>query len=136
MALIAVAGVTLAQDSLNCDDFDSQGEAQDELRSNPSDPNNLDDDNDGIACETLPPPRDENSVPPPGGAQPKDQPKSPPKDQPKQPPPPQPKAPPPPAPPPPLMNAGGPSEGPVPPMPGGSCPQEYPVERGGAYYAT
>src|SRR4051812_28924066 len=44
-----------AQDLLNCDDFDSQAEAQANLRENPSDPNKLDEDegaDDGIACET------------------------------------------------------------------------------------
>ncbi|HEV7727338.1 MAG TPA: excalibur calcium-binding domain-containing protein [Modestobacter sp.] len=39
---------------LNCSDFATQAEAQAVLVSNPSDPNNLDQDNDGIACETLP----------------------------------------------------------------------------------
>jgi hypothetical protein len=56
IALLAVWGYTSpveAQD-LNCTDFDTQQEAQDELDSNPSDPNNLDNDNDGIACESLP----------------------------------------------------------------------------------
>jgi hypothetical protein len=43
-----------AQDVLNCSDFDTQEEAQAELNRDPSDPNNLDDDNDGIACEDLP----------------------------------------------------------------------------------
>jgi hypothetical protein len=43
-----------AQDVLNCFDFGTQEEAQAELNRDPSDPNNLDDDNDGIACEDLP----------------------------------------------------------------------------------
>jgi Excalibur calcium-binding domain len=38
---------------LDCADFDSQQEAQDELEDDPSDPNNLDADNDGIACEDF-----------------------------------------------------------------------------------
>ncbi len=42
-----------AQD-LDCDDFATQEEAQANLNANPSDPNNLDRDNDGIACENLP----------------------------------------------------------------------------------
>src|SRR3712207_3313027 len=42
-----------AQD-LDCSDFDTQEDAQEELESNPGDPNNLDNDNDGIACESLP----------------------------------------------------------------------------------
>jgi outer membrane biosynthesis protein TonB len=32
------------------------------------------------------------------------------------------------------MDAGGPERGPVPLMPGGGCPEEYPVERGGACF--
>ena len=55
-----------AQDLLNCDDFPSQAAAQANLRANPSDPNNLDADNDGIACETFGypagSPRDETPV--------------------------------------------------------------------------
>ncbi len=56
-----IAPVAWAQD-LNCSNFNSQADAQEELRSNPSDPNNLDDDSDGIACETLPDPSDLNPV--------------------------------------------------------------------------
>lgn len=62
--LLALAVVTVrvgwAQDGLedprggqNCEDFNSQAEAQAELRSNPSDPSVLDRDNDGVACETF-----------------------------------------------------------------------------------
>ncbi len=69
--------VALAQD-LNCSDFDSQEAAQAELQNDPTDPNNLDDDNNGIACETLPPregtPEGEQQT-----GQPKDQPKQQPK---------------------------------------------------------
>jgi hypothetical protein len=39
-----------------------------------------------------------------------------------------------PTPPPTTLNSGGPSEGPVPEMPGGGCPQEFPVEIGGACF--
>jgi Excalibur calcium-binding domain len=38
---------------LNCADFATRGEAQRELAKNRTDPNNLDADNDGIACEEL-----------------------------------------------------------------------------------
>jgi hypothetical protein len=54
---------------LDCSDFNSQAEAQAELRSDPSDPHVLDEDDgpdDGIACETYPyddPARDEIPVP-------------------------------------------------------------------------
>jgi hypothetical protein len=43
-----------AQGDLDCSDFDTQEEAQAELDKDSSDPNNLDADNDGIACENLP----------------------------------------------------------------------------------
>ncbi|OLZ59744.1 excalibur calcium-binding domain-containing protein [Amycolatopsis keratiniphila] len=39
---------------LNCRDFQYQEDAQAELEKDRSDPHNLDDDNDGIACETRP----------------------------------------------------------------------------------
>jgi hypothetical protein len=39
---------------LDCKDFKYQEDAQAVLDQDPSDPNHLDDDNDGIACETLP----------------------------------------------------------------------------------
>jgi len=38
----------------DCSDFDSQVEAQEALEDDPSDPNGLDGDSDGVACETLP----------------------------------------------------------------------------------
>ncbi len=50
---LLTAAPSEAQD-LNCSDFRFQEDAQDELESDRSDPNNLDNDNDGIACETLP----------------------------------------------------------------------------------
>ena len=43
-----------AQDIFNCDNFRSQEEAQAELNRDPSDPNGLDADGNGIACEELP----------------------------------------------------------------------------------
>jgi hypothetical protein len=39
---------------LDCANFATQQEAQAELERDPSDPNNLDADNDGVACETYP----------------------------------------------------------------------------------
>jgi len=39
---------------LDCADFATQEEAQAELESDPSDPNGLDADNDGVPCEELP----------------------------------------------------------------------------------
>jgi len=43
-----------AYNSYNCDDFATQEEAQDEYESTYGDPNYLDGDDDGIACESLP----------------------------------------------------------------------------------
>lgn len=51
--LVVMAPAAMAQDELNCDDFNSQEEAQAELDADPSDPHGLDADNDGIACEEL-----------------------------------------------------------------------------------
>jgi hypothetical protein len=42
-----------AQADLDCDDFSSQAEAQAVLDTDPSDPNDLDRDNDGKACENF-----------------------------------------------------------------------------------
>lgn len=39
---------------LNCSDFKNQAAAQRHLNADPSDPDNLDSDHDGIACESLP----------------------------------------------------------------------------------
>ena len=49
---IAFAGTASAAD-LNCSNFSTQQEAQNVLIQDPSDPNGLDADGDGIACETL-----------------------------------------------------------------------------------
>jgi hypothetical protein len=58
------ARAALAQaDDQNCPDFASQAEAQAHLRADPSDPDGLDgNDNDGIACESLPAPFDRTPV--------------------------------------------------------------------------
>ncbi len=53
LAAVALGTSASAQDLLNCDDFDSQQEAQDEYNSDTSDPNQLDRDDDGEACETF-----------------------------------------------------------------------------------
>ena len=52
-------------DRYDCGDFRSQAEAQAVLRADPRDPNRLDSDRDGIACESNPPPRDLVRVPRP-----------------------------------------------------------------------
>ena len=54
LGLLVGAGPAHAQDALNCDDFANQEQAQANLAANPSDPNRLDTDNDGVACEELP----------------------------------------------------------------------------------
>lgn len=43
-----------AYNEYNCDDFSTQAEAQEEYDYSYGDPNYLDGDSDGIACETLP----------------------------------------------------------------------------------
>jgi hypothetical protein len=48
----AFAGPARAADDQDCFDFPSQAAAQQHLRQDPSDPDNLDPDGDGIACET------------------------------------------------------------------------------------
>jgi excalibur calcium-binding domain-containing protein len=48
-----MAGVAAAND-LDCEDFTTQAEAQAVYNQNPSDPNGLDRDKDGKACEALP----------------------------------------------------------------------------------
>lgn len=55
-----------SSDRLNCSDFRYQEDAQAELDRDRSDPNRLDADNDGIACEDLP--RRPASAPPPAPA--------------------------------------------------------------------
>ena len=44
---------TASAADLNCSDFATQAEAQAVLTADPTDPNNLDSDDDGIACESL-----------------------------------------------------------------------------------
>jgi hypothetical protein len=50
-------------DRYNCGDFASQARAQAVLRADPRDPNRLDTDRDGIACEGNPAPKDLVLVP-------------------------------------------------------------------------
>jgi hypothetical protein len=49
-------------DAYNCGDFASQAQAQAVLRADPRDPNGLDADNDGIACESNRSPFDRTPV--------------------------------------------------------------------------
>jgi LPXTG-motif cell wall-anchored protein len=58
--VIGMLGVALlpsavtAQDKLDCKDFKSRAEAQAKLKGQPGDPNKLDANNDGRACENFP----------------------------------------------------------------------------------
>lgn len=57
LAVLFMFGTTpsvFAADNLNCSDFDTQPEARAHLDADPSDPDGLDRDKDGIACENLP----------------------------------------------------------------------------------
>lgn len=54
LLLVVWAPRAAAQNTLNCDDFEFQEDAQAVLDRDPSDPHNLDSDDDGIACESLP----------------------------------------------------------------------------------
>jgi cobalamin biosynthesis Mg chelatase CobN len=51
--MLTMAIPAFAQADLDCDDFSSQAEAQAVLDTDPSDPNDLDRDNDGKACENF-----------------------------------------------------------------------------------
>jgi len=53
VAMFPLAGVAFAHDR-DCADFDTQAEAQQAFDSTPGDPERLDEDNDGVACETRP----------------------------------------------------------------------------------
>jgi len=117
-----------AQEDLDCSDFDSQAAAQEELERALTDPNGLDPDADGEACEEYTYPEDETttqfettrSIPGETTTQ-------------SQPPPPPVTVAEPPVDEPPLYVSGGPGDGPAPPMPdgGGGCPPEYPLEENG-----
>lgn len=53
--VLAMAPAVMAQTGdLDCANFTTQEEAQQVYNQDPSDPNGLDDDNDGMACDTLP----------------------------------------------------------------------------------
>ena len=59
------AGANAQTEDPNCEDFPNQAAAQQHLRDNPSDPDGLDDDNDGLACENhnYPPASPTDTVP-------------------------------------------------------------------------
>ncbi len=100
-----------AQESgdLDCADFATQQEAQAEYDADPSDPNGLDADSDGIACETNAgdggSSNGDDDITRPGDRNNRGD-----RD---------------------LMESGGTLAAPVQPLPGGGCPPEYPVARRG-----
>jgi hypothetical protein len=111
------------EDQYDCASFGSQESAQAELDRDPRDPNNLDPDGNGQACDDYPyGTSGTNSASPssasPGessngaSASPKPRPQN--SDD--------------------LFNSGGPTNGPVPLMPDGGCPAEYPVQHNGLCY--
>jgi hypothetical protein len=67
--VLVLAPAAQAQDVVNCADFPFQAASQAHLRANPSDSSRLDENNNGIACETYPyppkSPREEDPVTPP-----------------------------------------------------------------------
>lgn len=53
LLLVATADTAVARTDRDCDDFADQSDAQAFLDRYPDDPNNLDRDRDGVACEQL-----------------------------------------------------------------------------------
>lgn len=123
-----------AQDQYDCASFGSQESAQAELDRNPSDPNNLDPDGNGQACDdypygtgvtssplptttSSPTPTTTSSSSPTSSPSPSSASASP-KPQPNEN----------------LFDSGGPTDGPVPLMPDGGCPNEFPAEHNGLCY--
>jgi hypothetical protein len=113
-----------------CASFGSQESAQAELERDPSDPNNLDSDGNGRACDgyaystsntspsSAPPSSPSPSSAPPSSAPPSSTPSSSASASPS----PRPQKTPD------LLDAGGPTKGPVPLMPNGDCPAEFPTK--------
>src|SRR5215210_870634 len=126
----------LAQaDQYDCASFGSQESAQVELDSDPSDPNNLDSDGNGIACDdypygtsgsvaastpapSTPAPSSAPPVEPSASASPTSNASASPKPRPPQ----KSRN---------LFASGGPTNGPVPLMADGGCPVEFPVKHDG-----
>ncbi len=66
-ALVVLSAGPASAFDLNCEDFPSQAEAQAVYDANPSDPNNLDADGDGQACEEFFGTEGQVATPPVGG---------------------------------------------------------------------
>lgn len=111
-----------AQVNQDCSSFGSQEAAQAALERDPSDPNDLDPDGNGSACDdyayntntanNASPSSASPSSASPSSASPKPRPQKP-HD---------------------LLDAGGPTNGPVPLMPDGDCPVEFPAKHAGLCY--
>src|SRR5215217_424860 len=112
-------------DQYDCASFGSQESAQVELDSDPSDPNNLDSDGNGRACDDYPygtsgsvaasspsPSKPSANAAPSSNASASPKPKPPQKNRN-------------------LFASGGPTNGPVPLMADGGCPVEFPVKHDG-----
>jgi hypothetical protein len=103
-------------DQYDCASFGSQQSAQAELERDPSDPNNLDPDGNGRACDDYAYGSSATNSPSPSSPSPSSPSSSSPSPKPR-----------------PqgdrnLLNAGGPTGGPVPLMPDGNCPPEFPTK--------
>jgi hypothetical protein len=70
LGTLGLVGTAAAVDDQNCSDFRYQEDAQAHLNADRSDPDGLDGDNDGIACETLPHRPPSFLAPPPAPAPP------------------------------------------------------------------
>src|SRR5215216_4847086 len=112
------------EDQYDCASFGSQESAQAELDRDPSDPNNLDPDGNGQACDDYPYGTSGTNSASPSSASPSSQSSSDASASPK-PSPPQNDN---------LFDSGGPTNGPVPLMPDGGCPVEFPVKHNGLCY--
>ena len=107
-------------DQYDCASFGSQQSAQAELERDPSDPNNLDPNGNGRACEDYAYSSSATDSPLPSSPSPSTaSPSSPSPSSPSPKPRPQGDRN--------LLNAGGPTRGPVPLMPDGKCPPEFPT---------
>jgi hypothetical protein len=112
-------------DQYDCASFGSQESAQVELDSDPSDPNNLDSDGNGRACDDYPYGTSGSvaaSTPAPSSPSASASPSSDASASPKPQPPQRSRS---------LFASGGPTNGPVPLMADGGCPVEFPVKHDG-----
>ena len=96
-----VPTTAFAQEDLDCANFVTQAEAQAAYDADPSDPNGLDADSDGIACEELSDGGSPGPAPYRYGTTTT------------------------------LFESGGPEKGPAPALPSGGCPEQYPAHRDG-----